>query len=586
MLAPRRPLSLCWIAAVLLHVSASRAAEPREDGIDIQQFRPGGGASDYLHMLGGFLNPHTGWTIGLVYDQADGVLLVDRKGLGDKAAIVDTQGTLAVTGSLSLWERLELGIAFPMLLTQTMGPAFPDVFGGVAAPEGFQLGDLRFTPKVKLVDAGRDFALALALPVSLPTGASFAGFGGLSVEPRLVADWAPAYYFRLTTNIGGRFRDTTASGNLELGSELTWGLGMKLSFFLGDQLFSVLTSFAGSFELPDQSTEDPPFEFLGGLEWRGVKDLAVYAAAGAGLTRGYGSPDFRGVIGIRYGGYRDCPYGDEDYDGFEDDDACADVDNDLDGVLDEADMCPNEPETPNRWDDKDGCPDEALAFDRPLDGREDPAMASRDSDGDSIPDAVDHCPDLAEDYDGHEDADGCPEPDNDSDGVLDVADRCPQLAEVKNGFEDDDGCPDVPTGPVRVDDLARQITITDKIYFDTGRATIQERSFPLLEAIVALLEARDDIRRVRIEGHTDDVGAADFNQKLSAERAASVAAFLTTKGVAADRLETIGLGEAQPIDDNRTEKGRANNRRVEFEIVDYVDSAPPELERVPVPIPE
>jgi len=573
-------------SAVAVPLSVPALAAPPDDGIDVQQFRPGGGASDYLHVLGGFMAPHTGFTLNAVYDHANVVLLTDRKGTGFKSGIVDGQDTMTLAGSFGLWERLELGLALPLVLSQKTGPSYSLLYPGQAPPDGFVLGDLRFTPKVKIVDGGRQFALALAVPLSFPTGGSFAGFGSLSVEPRIVLDWNPAYYFRLTLNAGGRFRETTQSGSLDLGGEVTWGLGMKLSFFLGDQLFSVLTTFSGSFELPDQPLEDPPFEFLGGLEWRGVKDLAVYAAAGAGITRGYGSPDVRAVLGIRYGGYRDCPYGEEDLDGFEDNDACADLDNDKDGIPDIADMCPNEPETPNKWDDTDGCPDEALAFNTTLDGMEDPAALSRDDDGDSIPNAFDHCPDLAEDYDGYEDGDGCPEPDNDSDGVLDVADRCPLLAEVKNGFEDDDGCPDVPTGPVRIDDLARQITITDKIYFDTGKATIQERSFTLLDAIAALLVARDDIKRLRIEGHTDDVGPAEMNKRLSSDRASSVASYLSEKGVAADRLEALGVGEEAPIDNNKTPKGRANNRRVEFEIVEYNDSTPQPLDRVPVPIPE
>jgi len=582
----RSLLLLSVTGAVILPLSATALGAPPADGVDVQQFRPGGGASDYLHLLGGFMGPHTGFTLNMVYDHANVVLLTDRKGVGFKSGIVDGQDTVNLSGSFGLWERLELGIALPLVVVQETGPSYSLLYPGVAPPDGFHLGDLRFTPKVKLVDGGREFALALAVPLSLPTGQSFAGFGSLSIEPRVVLDWNPAYYFRLTLNAGGRFRETTQSGGLDLGGELTWGLGMKLSFFLGEQLFSVLTTFAGSFELPDQPLEDPPFEFLGGLEWRGVKDLAVYAAAGAGITRGYGSPDVRAVVGVRYGGYRDCPYGEEDLDGFEDKDACADPDNDRDNILDEADMCPNEPETPNKWDDKDGCPDEALAFNSTLDGKEDPDTMSRDNDGDSIPNAYDHCPDLAEDFDGYEDGDGCPEPDNDSDGVPDLADRCTTLAEVKNGFEDDDGCPDVPTGPVRIDDLARQITITDKIYFDTGKATIQERSFGLLDAIATLLVSRDDIKRLRIEGHTDDVGPSELNKRLSSERATSVASYLTGKGVTSDRLETLGVGEDAPIDNNKTSSGRANNRRVEFEIVEYNDTTPQPLDRVPVPIPE
>lgn len=566
--------------AVLVTSGVAMAAPPREDGIDVQQFRPGGGASDYLHQSGAFMGRHTGFTFGLVFDQADVVLLSDRKGDGIKSGIVDGQSTLNLMGSFGLWERLELGVAVPLVLSQTVGPAWPVLMPGVEAPEGFQLGDIRLTPKVKIVDGGKEFALAVAAPVSIPVGSSFAGYGSVSVEPKVILDWLPAYYFRLTLNVGGRFRDATAFDGLKLGEELTWGLGMKLSFFLGDQLFSVLTSFAGSFELPEQELEDPTFEFLGGLEWRGVQDLAVYAAAGAGITRGYGSPDIRGVIGVRIGGYRDCPYGDEDFDGFEDDDDCADLDNDKDGVVDTADLCPNEVETKNGWDDADGCPDEPLVFSTVLDGKEDPNALSRDSDSDGIPDAYDHCPDLAEDLDGYEDGDGCPEGDNDNDGVLDVADRCPNAAEVFNGFEDQDGCPDSPKGPVRVDDINRQITITDLIYFDTGKATIQPRSFPLLDAIAALLEARKDIKRLRIEGHTDNVGSAALNKRLSSDRAASVAAYLVGKGIAEARLETRGVGMEEPIADNKTAAGRASNRRVEFEIVEYEDSG-----ALPIPVP-
>ena len=587
-----RPLLRSTLGFVLVSALAlggpAYGAPPRDEGIDVQQFRPGGGASDYLHLQGGFMGRHTGFTFGTVFDNADVVLLTDRKGDGVKSGIVDGQATLNLMASFGLWERLELGIAMPLVLSQTIGPAWPFLMPGDPAPDGFHLADLRITPKVKIVDGGKQFALAIAAPISIPIGSSFAGYGTLSVEPKIILDWNPAYYFRLTMNVGGRFRDATAFDGLQLGEEVTWGLGMKLSFFLGDQLFSVLTSFAGSFELPDQTLEDPPFEFLGGLEWRGIQDLAVYAAAGAGLTRGYGSPDLRGVVGIRIGGYRDCPHGDEDFDGFEDDDNCADLDNDRDGVVDVLDQCPNEPEAKNGWDDDDGCPDVPLAFATVLDGREDPNALSRDSDGDGIPDAFDHCPDLAEDLDGFEDGDGCPEGDNDGDGVLDVADRCPTLAEVLNGFEDSDGCPDSPTGPVRVDDLARTITITDKIYFDTGKATIQARSFALIDAIAALLDTRKDIKRLRIEGHTDNVGSAALNLRLSSERAASVAKYLVDKGIAADRFESRGIGKEEPIADNRTVKGRAENRRVEFEIVEYEGSTAP-LEAVPVndiPIPE
>jgi outer membrane protein OmpA-like peptidoglycan-associated protein len=569
---------------VALVAIPAEAAPPRNDGIDIQQYRPGGGASDYLHVQGGFLARHLGFTLGTAVDYGDGLLLTIREGDGPKSNILDAQATLHLLGAIGFWERLELGLAFPLVLSQTTGPGFAETMPGLPAPASFALGDLRLTPKVRLVDLGRTFALALAVPVSLPTGQSFAGYGGLSFEPKVILDWSPAYYFRLTANLGGRLREATAFDGLNLGEEVTYGIGMKLSFFLGEALMSIDASFAGSFELPEQPIEAPPLEFLTGLEWRALPDLSVYAAAGAGLTRGYGSPDSRVLFGLRFGGHRDCPYGDEDLDGFEDDDACADPDNDKDGLDDARDLCPNEPESLNGLDDEDGCPDARLVLGTLLDGLEDPRLASLDSDNDGRMDSDDQCPDLAEDFDGFEDLDGCPEPDNDGDGVLDLVDRCATAAEVINGFEDDDGCPDVPSGPVRIDDLARQITITDKIYFDTGKATIQARSFPLLDAIADVLVARPDVIKLRVEGHTDDTGPAEVNRKLSHERALSVVRYLIGRGIDEGRLEGIGRGEDAPIDSNRSAKGRAANRRVEFAIVDYAPApAAPKPDLIPIP---
>ena len=81
-----------------------------------------------------------------------------------------------------------------------------------------------------------------------------------------------------------------------------------------------------------------------------------------------------------------------------------------------------------------------------------------------------------------------------------------------------------------------------------------------------MLVANPQVKKVRIEGHTDNTGAADFNTKLSQGRAKAVRDYLVKKGVAADRLEAKGFGPTQPIGDNKTAAGREANRRVEFEI--------------------
>ena len=98
-------------------------------------------------------------------------------------------------------------------------------------------------------------------------------------------------------------------------------------------------------------------------------------------------------------------------------------DADGDGIEGAADQCPTEAEDKDGYEDTDGCPD-------------------RDNDLDTIPDKDDKCPDQAEDQDGFEDHDGCPDPDNDKDGIPDTGDRCPNEPETKNGYKDDDGCPD------------------------------------------------------------------------------------------------------------------------------------------------
>jgi outer membrane protein OmpA-like peptidoglycan-associated protein len=101
----------------------------------------------------------------------------------------------------------------------------------------------------------------------------------------------------------------------------------------------------------------------------------------------------------------------------------APLDADHDGVPDDVDRCPIVAEDRDGFEDDDGCPD-------------------LDNDKDGIPDESDRCPNEPEDKDGFEDGDGCPDPDNDKDGIPDVRDKCPNQPETKNGYKDDDGCPD------------------------------------------------------------------------------------------------------------------------------------------------
>lgn len=273
-----------------------------------------------------------------------------------------------------------------------------------------------------------------------------------------------------------------------------------------------------------------------------------------------------------------CPMDPEDVDQFEDEDGCPDPDNDKDGIADTADKCPNDPEDKDEFEDEDGCPDPDNDQDKILDVndkcpnspedmngvQDDDGCPEIDTDSDGLLDPVDKCPTEPEDTDQFEDEDGCPDPDNDKDKILDADDKCPLEPEVYNGNEDEDGCPDEALIVVTCD----KIEIREKVFFETGSDVIKSRSFKLLGQIANVLDTRKDIKRIRIEGHTDDRGSDRYNMKLSDRRAASVREFLIQEGVAPSRLQSQGFGETQPIASNKRRDGRAENRRVEFKILE------------------
>jgi outer membrane protein OmpA-like peptidoglycan-associated protein len=185
----------------------------------------------------------------------------------------------------------------------------------------------------------------------------------------------------------------------------------------------------------------------------------------------------------------------------------------------------------------------------------------RDSDSDGIVDAEDRCPNEPEDRDGFEDKDGCPEADNDKDGIPDDDDECPEDPEEPGG--DRDGCPDKARVTVR----NGKLVIFGKIQFASGSDNILPKSEQLVDEMANALKEHPELKRIEIQGHTDDTGEDFFNLKLGQERADSVKRALVKRGVAPARLHPKGYGEQNPIAPNETRAGRAKNRRVEFTIM-------------------
>lgn len=114
-----------------------------------------------------------------------------------------------------------------------------------------------------------------------------------------------------------------------------------------------------------------------------------------------------------------------------------------------------------------------------------------------------------------------------------------------------------------LDALSKDGFIALNILFETGKATIQAESKPLIDQVFELLKTNPDLK-VSIEGHTDNTGTAAGNRKLSEDRAKSVVAALIALGINKERLTAAGWGQEKPVADNRTEEGRAKNRRVEI----------------------
>ena len=388
--------------------------------------------------------------------------------------------------------------------------------------DGFSFG---LTGSVNKIDkwVERDFMTEYTDVVSNPGDLSYYAIDATikySFMEMLKSKWLDP-----SLNIGGGYN---FFGDASAGT-VNGGLG--LTFWLTEQVgLQLQSTYKHSFDDNRVADLDVPthIQHFAGLTFKfGGKDTdgdGIYDKDDA-CPEVAGLPEFKG-----------CP--DTDKDGIQDsEDACPEEvgtkelngcpDNDGDGIINSEDACPEEKGTKMM----NGCPD---------------------ADGDGVADKDDKCPTVA----GAKDNAGCPWPDTDGDGVADKDDKCPTVA----GTVANNGCPEVS------DDAIKKLNAYAKtILFDTGKFSFQKQTFPVLEAITAILKEYPTAK-FSIEGHTDNVGKADFNQKLSDGRANAVKQYLIDNGIDPFRLTSKGFGMDNPIDTNKTAKGRANNRRVEVKL--------------------
>ncbi len=204
---------------------------------------------------------------------------------------------------------------------------------------------------------------------------------------------------------------------------------------------------------------------------------------------------------------------------------CPVPDEDGDGINDENDQCPTAEGTVKYR----GCP-------------------VPDTDKDGVPDDQDTCPTVA----GLSRYNGCAIPDTDKDGLNDEIDQCPTIA----GIAGNNGCEDLQP---------KVSTIAAALKFDIGQANIATKSLQGLDSLVQIMSQYPQTSLL-ITGHTDNTGSRKINDRLSLLRAKKVQTYLVKKGLAINRTTLLGVADTQPIADNKTKKGRAQNRRVDLTI--------------------
>jgi outer membrane protein OmpA-like peptidoglycan-associated protein len=408
------------------------------------------------------------------------------------------------------------------------------------------------------------------LGVFIPTGSSanFGGDGSTSWLPMVDGEWTPPRLplpLTFVADMGIDFRPDNAVNDpagvhgapqgLGVGNEWRWAIGALMP--IGNR-FRVGATIFGQTGLQNDSTvgntiftsQNTPIEWNAEGRMKvplpGFERLFFGASVGTRLTDGYGGPDLRVVaLAGSYWSIEDTNPPAPDRKIRESiHDSLKDTDGD--GIPDDVDACPTVPEDHKEPDPNDGCP------------------APQDRDHDGVPDDVDKCPDVPQGKNG---LDGCP--DADKDGIPDAQDACPKVPGEPDPDPKKNGCPK----HIRLE--GSNVHVMQQIHFETASATILPDSFPVLTEIAQFLIANPDIKQMRIEGHTDNHGAPDYNLDLSKRRAASVLTWLSEHGVDAGRMQSQGYGMTLPIASNDTDQGRAQNRRVEFKILDETPSSGP-----------
>jgi OmpA-OmpF porin, OOP family len=561
--------ALATTVLLTLGALSSARAQTTANGFAIDRFQPSERGSDWFVTDSLDLRGRGRVALGAVVDWAHHPLVIYDANGDVVRTPISAQTYLHLGGAVIAADRLRIAFNLP-ILASNKGQS--GQVGGVlySNSTGSALGDLRLSGDVRLFgEYGDAFTTALGLQLFLPTGSrdAYASDGKVRLVPHwlMAGDIGPFTYGAMI-GLNGRFQGDNFAGQ-PFGSELLFAASAGVR--VADKKVVIGPEFTTSTVVSDSGNGffkrmTTPAELLFGGHVR-TGDFQWGAGIGPGLTRGVGTPDYRIVASIAWFPEpkkpEPAPVTDRDGDGIADAvDACPDTpgepsddpklngcpppkDRDNDGILDDDDACPDEPGIKSDDPKLNGCP-------------------KRDRDKDTILDDDDACPDEPGVPSDDPKKNGCPKPkDSDGDGITDDIDACPHEAGPANDDPKKNGCPKAIM-------VEGEVKILERIEFDTGKATLRSESDGVLRAVADILAAHKEIKRIQVQGHTDNRGAKGFNKTLSNNRAAAVKKWLVTNGIEASRLESKGFGQDNPIDNNETDAGRQNNRRVQFIILE------------------
>lgn len=559
------------LGVIVSALTVFERAQAQSEGFALNRFDPSERGSDWFWAESLDLRGHNRFAVGVVGDWAYKPLVAYDENGDEVASLVKNQVHAHLGASWILWNRLRVGLSAPVLLYQN-GDDVAAAGQSFDAPSGASFGDVRLGGDVRLFGEYGDFITgAIGAHVHIPSGDSdaFTSDGKARFVPRAtVAGDVGILTYAAKTGVNLRFEGDDFAGEA-MGHEWTFGVsgGLRLldkKLTVGPEIWaSTVLSDGGDGFFKRGST---PLEGVLGAHYEFAKQWQVGAGAGPGFTRGLGSPEVRTLLSLEW-----FPQPEEEQPA-----PALPPDTDGDGIFDSRDACPTTPGVRNDDPEKHGCPpppdmdgdgiidaeDACVSEAGPAsdDPQKHGCPLPKDKDGDGILDVDDACPDEPgvenlQDPSKH----GCPIRDTDGDGILDPEDACPDVVGVSSNDPKKNGCP-----KAKIE--GGQVKILDRIEFDTGKASIRAESNAVLEAVLNILQGHPEIKLLAIEGHTDNRGSAWLNRKLSTERATAVREWLVEHGVEPSRLTSAGLGPDKPIDDNKTEEGRQNNRRVEFHI--------------------